>query len=214
MKPHHFCLLFAVLFATLGIHAQGQEAPCTKADDKIQTPVQQQPSQNPKPAKAGDKLKNLGDDSQNFPIESPLLDAAQILRIKQLLIEDYETSDKSTEQLDSSESPKILGVAWLDSHFQEVSVTEQGEKISIAVLTSGSSLGDPVSVTISADDVWISGKKCREITFTGVVNFENLALLKDLFVVVGEEGKMVVQPEWQTHYACKKFTRWHKHRRR
>ncbi len=127
-----------------------------------------------------------------------------ILRLRTILTKEYEQRDKS--KIDTTKSKQILSVSWFDSYFQKVTNISRGEYISIAVLTKGYNVGDTVKITIHATDdkPLIGVQNCMDVTFIGIVNFENLAFLQKVFTVEGEDEQMVICPQWKDRYICGK----------
>lgn len=131
--------------------------------------------------------------------------ADSIVELKERLLSGA-SAEKRKIFLDSDTAKVIVNVNWLGFDLGSVSTFSPGEPISIGVLTKGYKIGEKVEITIDSKDdesSLMADKPCSAITFIGYVNFENLALLKDVFSVEGEEEKIVILPKWENQYRCK-----------
>ena len=129
-----------------------------------------------------------------------------VLDIRQSLVDEYQNSDQNQQKtMGSIEQKHILNVGWFDTDFNKIETTSKAQPISIAVLTQGYAIGDAMEITIDSTDgkSLIAGRKCKEITFLGTVNYENLALLQNLFSVQGKTEQLIIDPKWQDRHICK-----------
>lgn len=148
-----------------------------------------------------DSAKELASDGMKPYIETEnTLAAVESLRS----ILEIKHTDKSEK--DTSKAPKnVLLVVWLSRDLEIVESLTLREYVSIGVLTQGYAIGDTIKVTLGADDEQslVDGLPCNDLEFVGVVNYENLAILKDLFYVYGQDEKISIGPNWKNLYHCK-----------
>jgi len=133
-------------------------------------------------------------------------DKNPIAVIKQLLTDDYMHPARNKQTNTGSFSKKqILNVGWFDSGYNKITATLKDEMISLAVLTKGYNIGDTVKITIAAKEggSLMAGIQCNKITFSGTVNYEDLAFLRNVFSVQGEDEKMVIDDKWLDRYTCR-----------
>ena len=183
-------VLFFLWLMGFGLHANAQ----TKEDKKIK-------SEKPVPVPVLKKNQNIGLDTE------PDLGRSHktVLDIRQLLTDEYLSSDQSKQKtMGLSEQKHILNVGWFDADFNKVETIGKSNPISIAVLTKGYAIGDDMKITIDSKDgkSLTAGRKCKEITFLGTVNYENIALLQNLFSVQGKNEQLIIDTKWQDRYIC------------
>lgn len=131
---------------------------------------------------------------------------SSLVDLKEILKEEFRSSKKYTEKSsDTSGEKQILSVIWMDTRFNKISSISRSELISLAVLTKGYQIGDTIRVTIASDDdaSLLADEPCHNVIFTGIQEFEDMAVLKDIFTVEGAEEQMVILPAWKNRYRCK-----------
>jgi len=142
---------------------------------------------------------------------SPTASPAPLVGLRLMLDEEFRESKRYAEKsADTTGKKQILSVAWIDENYDNVNSMGRGELISMAILTKGYTVGDTIRVTIGSQDdetqedetTLVDDVPCHDITFIGIQNYEDMAVLKDIFTIEGEEEKMVIQPAWKERYEC------------
>lgn len=143
--------------------------------------------------------------------DSPTANPEPLVGLRLMLDEEFRESKRYAEKsADTTGKKQILSVAWIDENYDKVNSMGRGELISMAILTKGYAVGDTIRFTIGSQDdetqedetTLVDDVPCHDITFIGIQNYEDMAVLKDIFTIEGEEEKMVIQPAWKGRYEC------------